>query len=1346
ERYPSCSQLITQNRIPEFDNLYLDMNGIVHNCSHANNDSAHFRVTEEQIWIGIFNYIDHLFVKIKPKKLFYMAIDGVAPRAKMNQQRSRRFRTAKDAEETRRKAVAKGEELPEEDPFDSNCITPGTEFMEKLTIQLKYFINKKVSEDANWRDIEIILSGPETPGEGEHKIMEYIRTTKAQPGYNPNTRHCLYGLDADLIMLGLVSHDPHFALLREEVTFGRASKHEKSIDTQNFYLMHLSILREYLDHEFSSLKSTLKFQYDLEKIIDDFILLALFVGNDFLPHLPNLHIGEGALGLMFGVYKKVFPTLDGYINNEGVLDNRRLEVLLHELAEQFEKERYEAEMIDVQFLRSKQGHRKDKAKSRDVEESLGDLTISNGRNTMTPHQNEIYQKVKEFILERPATPQGGHSQNALHFLENYSAQDRHFVERIARDLGLHFAVQYSTTNDEKHIYIEIPGLGDTEDTEESEDEEAIEARQRVMKKYDNAKITEEASIRSVSQERREMDEHFQDWKRQYYWEKMRIDIDNPKDMQPLVYAYVEGLQWVLFYYYRGVASWGWFYPYYYSPKISDLKNLTQFNPVFELGTPFRPFEQLMGVLPSLSRKLLPLAYRDLMTDPTSPIIDFYPTDFELDMNGKKQDWEAVVKVPFIEEKRLLETMKSRSSRLTEQEKKRNQFGESLLFVYDKEADLVNGNANDNLGRVYPSSLPGVFPDVYHCKSKMVTYRLPHMEGLKFNNGLCKGARLGADMLAGFPTLQTLPHTATLQFHGVNVFQMDSKNESMVIRLLTQDQHSRTEDAANALLGKRIFVGWPFLQEALVVCVSDELFRYELKKVQRSQEVIRSPQQAENIQYWRKRADRLETVYSKRFATEIGHVEVVVHVLMLKGMKRLDNGALVKEYMPRTQQSEFALQTIVRDGVSEDPRHKEQPPTPINLEFPIGAQVFFLGGFHYGAPATVESHSTKTVTIKMIVSNQQAGAEPDIGNIVAHREEVSMRYYPSYVVNKQLQISALALSKLTASLHVVSKTADQRLNLGLNLKFEAKQQKVLGYTRKSADGNWQYSQKAVDLLQEYKSRFPEFVNGLEKRSKNDFYEPADFYDASIAEKKINDIRDWLKSKGVKDFERVPLDAQQLSKNAIKEIEDAANALVAKPNKYSQIIIKNIPRQVLLKPSYAVHKLQDQEFALGDRVVFVEDAGTVPIAAKGVVVGIQGKAIEVVFDNSFMGGVTMGGRCSQYRGMTVMAHSILNLTNKQYASQPVATGGKSGDANPMTLKHQRPVSQLPSTAPSRGPAHHPNPRGQGHSVRPTQSHDTLQILNRGAHQGRSRASPAHRGDSQGGRGDSQGSRGRGINHAQ
>jgi 5'-3' exoribonuclease 1 len=60
--------------------------------------------------------------------------------------------------------------------------------MARLSKQLQYYVNKKISEDRNWRDVQVILSGHDVPGEGEHKIMEYIRLCKAQKGYEPNTR------------------------------------------------------------------------------------------------------------------------------------------------------------------------------------------------------------------------------------------------------------------------------------------------------------------------------------------------------------------------------------------------------------------------------------------------------------------------------------------------------------------------------------------------------------------------------------------------------------------------------------------------------------------------------------------------------------------------------------------------------------------------------------------------------------------------------------------------------------------------------------------------------------------------------------------------------------------------------------------------------------------------------------------------------------------------------------------------------------------------------------------------------------------------------------------------------
>ena len=108
------------------------------------------------------------------------------------------------------------------------------------------------------------------------------------------------------------------------------------------------------------------------------------------------------------------------------------------------------------------------------------------------------------------------------------------------------------------------------------------------------------------------------WRTDYYQRKFKISEPEkrPEAVQAVVRKYIEGLQWTLYYYFKGLASWSWFYPYHYTPLVIDLIDLTSLNMTFDFarGQPFLPFQQLMAVLPPQSAQLVPKALRVLMKD------------------------------------------------------------------------------------------------------------------------------------------------------------------------------------------------------------------------------------------------------------------------------------------------------------------------------------------------------------------------------------------------------------------------------------------------------------------------------------------------------------------------------------------------------------------------------------------------------------------------------------------------------------------------------------------------------------------------------------------------------------
>uniref|UniRef100_A0A665V7T0 5'-3' exoribonuclease 1 n=1 Tax=Echeneis naucrates TaxID=173247 RepID=A0A665V7T0_ECHNA len=910
ERYPCLSEVVKEHQIPEFDNLYLDMNGIIHQCSHPNDEDVHFRISEEKIFADIFHYLEVLFRIIKPRKVFFMAVDGVAPRAKMNQQRGRRFRSAKEAEEKIKKALDKGEVLPTEARFDSNCITPGTDFMARLQEQLKYFVHNKISTDKLWQNVHVYLSGHETPGEGEHKIMEFIRSENAKPGHNPNTRHCLYGLDADLIMLGLTSHEPNFSLLREEVRFGgkKSQKRITAPEETTFHLLHLSLMREYIDYEFSDLKNHIGSDYDLERIIDDWILMGFLVGNDFIPHLPHLHINHDALPLLYKTYISILPSVGGYLNENGHLNLRNFEKYLEKLAE-FDREHFSEVFVDLKWFESKVGNK---------------------------YLNEA------------------------------------------------------------------AGLA---------------AEKEAAKEEDDIFETE-----------------FRQYKRTYYMTKMGVDVVSDEFLAKQARCYVEGIQWILHYYYHGVQSWSWYYPYHYAPFLSDIRNISGLKLTFELGKPFMPFQQLLAVLPAASMELLPQCYRHLMTSESSPIIENYPLDFKTDLNGKQQEWEAVVLIPFIDERCLLAAMEPCNSKLTKEENARNCHTECIVYTYDSELDFT-----------YTSSLPQLFPNIVHCHARFCLEEPPGVQRV-------------------YDRPSTPPPTK-------------------------------------------------------VICLSD--------KEQKD---------------WVKDVQGITEHFLKRKGIVVTETYVVLYGQLLTGRKYVPkaNGVVELEKQWAKQVLPFAYQTVVKDikaFYSSLTSFKS-----LNELFPQATTVFMVGNPYYGAMGEVQDSSDviKDGRVRVVFNVPH---EPQLEPLIQNQHKYCVKYSPGYILASRLGITSYLVSRFSGSIFIgrgskKNPCGEQRANVGLNLKFNKKNEEVPGYTKRT-EKEWLYSAAVEELLAEYLDRFSEVFDSVSRNSHDDVFYEDDIWpgeDQNGAEK-VAEITSWLKSHPVSSISRASCDLQVLDSAIVERIEEA-----------------------------------------------------------------------------------------------------------------------------------------------------------------------------------------------------------------
>mmetsp|Transcript_8531 Transcript_8531/g.29162 ORF Transcript_8531/g.29162 Transcript_8531/m.29162 type:complete len:846 (+) Transcript_8531:124-2661(+) len=641
------------------DHLYLDLNGIVHPCCHPEDGQPQPK-SEEEMLRRIEAHLDRLMELMRPTAFVYFALDGVAPRAKMNQQRTRRYVAAQERAEAaaaedalRDELAATGQPAPEKKAakWDHNVITPGTEFMRKLADFLRAYCARRARSHPRWKHISFLLSDATVPGEGEHKIMDWIRRSQADPDRR-GERHAVCGQDADLMFLSLALHAPRVYVLRERVETRRKPRGggkggpppepRKAFGPPRLQYLSCQRLRRCLIGDASlnaAADGALPFPRDDERFLDDFVLLCFFVGNDFLPQLPSLSIPDGGLDLLLLLYRRALPRhLGGYLTDEatrspspaGKVDVKRVAVLLSVLGE-----------LEPEILRRR-------AK----------------RDTGKPDTGKPDAKTDALVgLAASAAADYANSFAALSLDDEASRRDPTAAEAaetkalVERALAAHAAtIEKAFAAGGKPLDLGAKGY-----------------RERYYKK-----VLAHGPPASGNLE---------------------------TDVTAMVAEYWRGVRFVAEYYHRGCASWSWYYPWHYAPLAADMAKCVLKSPEglklayskLVRDRPIQPLQQLMAVLPPQSAHCCPKAAAELMTSEKSELASQYPKSFPLDPNGKPAGlrWLWVALLPFCDIDRLVRVFGKRvAPALTEGERKRNRNGPAELVTARRLEDLAEDAWHD----------------------------------------------------------------------------------------------------------------------------------------------------------------------------------------------------------------------------------------------------------------------------------------------------------------------------------------------------------------------------------------------------------------------------------------------------------------------------------------------------------------------------------------------------------------------------------------------------------------------------------------------------------------------------
>jgi len=649
--------------LPRIHNLYMDTNGLIYDAVRVVGSNRGISNDEYEALIitTVCNKIDEYFALFRPSNKIMIAFDGVAPVAKLNQQRERRYKSwftsVVEDTITRKNALldpfardsTTSVAASSHKPWNTSSITPGTAFMTKLNIRMNDYCKVKARENGN--RVAYIYFGSDVAGEGEHKIFEYIRENAE---YHRDTTTLIYGLDADLIMLCLnhLHISQNIYLYRDTPEFIQSldstlsSNEQYYIDIPEFACSLEAVMREETKHNgiaadaadaadvatatptagmktpyisdtttkpaattSTGVVAVSKITPSVISAIDDYIVMAFMLGNDFMPHFPSLNLRTNGMTVLLQTYANMLKN-----HKDGLLVSRvsgRPTIIWKNMRT------FIGLLAETEHNRFMNEH-----KTRDRQSKMkygGGGGGGSGAWTNNNNKNKSGKDNDEVTTKQPPV-----------------------VDAVVVDIRELTKIACNRV---------VQMVGNIERCHSLNEFMTIPLQERAAEKY--------------------IDPFRENWEFRYYDALFGIDIyarereggkrrggsssgggsGSIERLQMICVNYIEGLEWTMRYYSTGCVDWRWTYKYPYAPLLVDLMRYMPHldTALFPDATtvvknPVRDLVQLCYVLPMASHGLLP----SLLAEKLKRYYSHYYCD-KLDFKWSycKYFWEAHTELPHI---------------------------------------------------------------------------------------------------------------------------------------------------------------------------------------------------------------------------------------------------------------------------------------------------------------------------------------------------------------------------------------------------------------------------------------------------------------------------------------------------------------------------------------------------------------------------------------------------------------------------------------------------------------------------------------------------------------------------